>query len=543
MNHDRVHFAYNGIDVDPETQELTRSRLHWLLDRLPSGRILDLGCSQGTLSVLAARRGDRVIGVDVEEEAVAFAAGLAAELPADTVGDSDGDTGGDTDGDTGGDTAGDTGGRLAFVRGDGERLCFPDGCFDAAVAGELLEHVADPRAVLTELHRVLAPGGTLLVSVPHGLMPHHDHRRTFYRAGLRRLINPLFKVGELTVLPRHIAVVAVRREAPRPVPAYRLSQEESDFLQREERLEEQARGLRDKLARANRLYRDVTAANAELKERLGASGAGQQVLDQLSALQDTVTRLSTELAGSAAAERNELQERLDALADDRDRLRAGLRAAETELGLLREAAGATEEERDRLLESIHGLTAGMESLRETADAVAAQRDELRALVRAQAEDLQAAEAAHGEATRTAEDAHARALRSLHARVAELDEEHRTQRAELSRLRTVYNGERHRHSLTQHRLDKLVTAESKLRQENARLRDKLEAVTGRLADYRDQVSRIRSSRAWRVLSVYRQLRRPGRPDPGQPGGKAAASAVAATPTRRIVTLPPNRDLAS
>ncbi|MEO3802965.1 methyltransferase domain-containing protein [Nonomuraea sp. B1E8] len=539
MNHDRVHFAYNGIDVDPETQELTRNRLHWLLDRLPSGRIIDLGCSQGTLTILAARRGDHVVGVDIEEEAVAFAAGLAAEPPVDTASGATGDTTGDTaSGATGG-----TAGRLAFVRGDGERLAFPDGCFDAAVAGELLEHVADPRAVLTELHRVLAPGGTLLVSVPHGLMPHHDHRRTFYRAGLRRLINPLFKVGELTVLARHIAVVAVRREDPRAVPAFRLSQEEADFLQREERLEEQARDLRDKLARANRLYRDVTAANAELRERLGESGAGQQVLDQLSSLQDTVTRLSTELAGSAAAERNELQERLVALADDRDRLRAGLRAAETELGLLREAAGAAEEERDRLLESINGLSAGMESLRETADAVAAQRDELRALVRAQAEDLQAAEAAHSEATRTADDTHARTLDGLRARIAGLEEDQRTHQAELSRLRTVYNGERHRHSLTQHRLDKLVTAEAKLRQENVRLRDKLETVTGRLADYREQVSRIRSSRAWRMLSVYRQLRRPGRPDPGQPGRTAPASASPATPTRTIVTLPPARDLAS
>ncbi|MGR6917755.1 methyltransferase domain-containing protein [[Actinomadura] parvosata] len=512
MNHDRVHFAYNGIDVDPETQAVTRNRLHWLLDHLPSGRILDLGCSQGTLSVLAARRGDRVAGVDVEEEAVAFAAGQAAELPADVAA------------------------RLAFLRADGEHLPFPGGCFDAAVAGELLEHVTDPATVLTELHRVLAPGGTLLVSVPHGLMPHHDHRRTFYRAGLRRLLDPLFQVRELTVLDRHIAAVAVRRKTPRGVPAFLLSQEEADFLAREEQLERRLQDLRDKLSRANHLYREVTAANAELKAKPEpATGDGRPVLDQLSELQDTVRRLSASITGEAAAERDELRERLRELSEERERLRADLRSAQTEIGLLRETSAAAEAERNRLLESVHGLTSGLEALRETADAVTAQRDELRALVRAQAEELRGAEAVHGQAMKAAEDAYERELRT---RVSALEEELRTERAALDRLRTVYNGERHRHSLTEHRLNKLVTIEARLRQDNERLRTKLETVTGRLSDYREQVTRIRSSKAWRMLSVYRQLRHPGRPALAEPAPPAAAPpAVTSSPAVPAVKLPP------
>ncbi|WP_164903498.1 methyltransferase domain-containing protein [Nonomuraea polychroma] len=503
-----MHLAYNGIDVDPETQALTRNRLHWLLDHLPPGRILDLGCSQGTLSVLAARRGDRVTGVDIEEEAIAFASGLAAELPADVAA------------------------RLAFVRGDGACLGFPDASFDSAIAGELLEHVADPGVVLTELHRVLAPGGTLLASVPHGLMPHHDHHRTFYRAGLRRLLEPLFEVRELTVLDRHIAAVAVRRETPQGVPAFVLTQEEADFLQREERLEQQLQSLRDKLARANGLYRDVTAANAELKAQIGGSRAGQYVLDQLSALQDTVQRLSAGVADGAATERNELQESLRELTEERDRLRADLRIAETEIGLLREAAGTAKVERDRLLESIHGLSSGLEALRETAEAVTLQRDELRALVRAQAESLRTAEAAH----RDVDAEHVTAQRGMRERIIELDTELQTQQAELARIRTVYNGERHRHELTQQRLAKSVTLESKLRQENERLRAKLETVTGRLADYRDQVTRIRSSRAWRMLSVYRQLRRPGRSNPTQLTRETRPATATGAPTRMVVRRP-------
>jgi len=44
---------------------------------------------------------------------------------------------------------------------------FPDAFFTAAVLRSYLEHELQPRAVLTELHRTLAPGGVALVKVPN----------------------------------------------------------------------------------------------------------------------------------------------------------------------------------------------------------------------------------------------------------------------------------------------------------------------------------------------------------------------------------------
>ena len=44
---------------------------------------------------------------------------------------------------------------------------FPQGFFTAAVLRSYLEHELQPRAVLTELHRTLAPGGAALVKVPN----------------------------------------------------------------------------------------------------------------------------------------------------------------------------------------------------------------------------------------------------------------------------------------------------------------------------------------------------------------------------------------
>jgi SAM-dependent methyltransferase len=45
-------------------------------------------------------------------------------------------------------------------------LPFADSSFDGAVLGEVLEHIEDDRAALTELRRVLRPGGVLALSVP-----------------------------------------------------------------------------------------------------------------------------------------------------------------------------------------------------------------------------------------------------------------------------------------------------------------------------------------------------------------------------------------
>src|SRR5262249_18993103 len=54
--------------------------------------------------------------------------------------------------------------RARLVHADADRLPFTDGAFDAAFLCWILEHVADPAAVLGELHRVLEPGAPVLVT-------------------------------------------------------------------------------------------------------------------------------------------------------------------------------------------------------------------------------------------------------------------------------------------------------------------------------------------------------------------------------------------
>lgn len=52
------------------------------------------------------------------------------------------------------------------VEGDVEAMPFSDGTFGLVICTEVLEHVPDPRRALSEIHRVLRPGGVLIGSVP-----------------------------------------------------------------------------------------------------------------------------------------------------------------------------------------------------------------------------------------------------------------------------------------------------------------------------------------------------------------------------------------
>lgn len=102
-------------------------------------------------------------------------------------------------------------------------LGIPEGAFDAIVCTEVLEHTLEPFAAAAEMHRLLRPGGLLLLSCPfnlriHGPLP--DCWR-FTEHGLRSVLSA-FEILELEALetpgrplmPIHYTVVARKPLAP-----------------------------------------------------------------------------------------------------------------------------------------------------------------------------------------------------------------------------------------------------------------------------------------------------------------------------------------
>jgi SAM-dependent methyltransferase len=79
------------------------------------------------------------------------------------------------------------------VQADGARLPLRAASFRWALCSEVLEHVRDPRAVLAEMFRVLAPGGKLVATVPFLFRVHADpvdvgrYTEFFWRTTLKEI--------------------------------------------------------------------------------------------------------------------------------------------------------------------------------------------------------------------------------------------------------------------------------------------------------------------------------------------------------------------
>ncbi|HEV3479655.1 MAG TPA: class I SAM-dependent methyltransferase [Gaiellaceae bacterium] len=119
--------------VGPRHELRERLLLDLLLSARPGPEVLDGGAGQGTMSRRLAALGFDVTSTDASPEAI-------AALRKRTTGQ--------------------------VVEADLTALPFEDASFDAAVLGEVLEHIEDDRAALTEVARVLRLGGVLTLSVP-----------------------------------------------------------------------------------------------------------------------------------------------------------------------------------------------------------------------------------------------------------------------------------------------------------------------------------------------------------------------------------------
>lgn len=138
----RVHAGHGYTPSEPFLFELHAAMLRILeplfLAHVPvDGLVLDAGCGRSLFTEIRPRWPFRIVAADVDQ---ALIAGRKALFP-----------------------------EVRWLLGAAHPLPFRNGAFDAVFAGELIEHLTEPRAGIQEFRRVLRPGGTLILTTPNRL--------------------------------------------------------------------------------------------------------------------------------------------------------------------------------------------------------------------------------------------------------------------------------------------------------------------------------------------------------------------------------------
>jgi SAM-dependent methyltransferase len=146
-----------------------------LLQPRPSDRILNVGCFDGGLEFHFLKGKVREFrGIDLNEQAVE----KASEWTRKYLKKKD-----------------------VFQIAPAERIPFKDSAFDKILCLDTFEHVADEEKTAAEIHRVLKPGGAVVLSVPHDFLNFMDHDDL--TRGIRNLVRKYVKHRPPLDHPKH----------------------------------------------------------------------------------------------------------------------------------------------------------------------------------------------------------------------------------------------------------------------------------------------------------------------------------------------------
>jgi ubiquinone/menaquinone biosynthesis C-methylase UbiE len=176
-----AHFRRNAPQ---DAHQVRRHRAVLALLKEVSGEVLDYGCGYGDLTYAMSRTHPNVIGVDVDPQRIAFARHEYPEL------------------------------RFEVCPPDG--LTFADASFDVVTSVVVLPFVPDANEYLREVHRVLRPGGHLVVATKTWPLLRRVYRRLRYgprTAGPRVSSLTLHSVDAIAALLETSGFAVLRRNA------------------------------------------------------------------------------------------------------------------------------------------------------------------------------------------------------------------------------------------------------------------------------------------------------------------------------------------
>ena len=157
---------YNRIFFEKSRDEVDERRWKLLMSKWGGGKLIDLGCLDSLIPVLALEKYDEseAWGLDYANEAIQE---MRERYP-----------------------------QVNYRIGDVYETGFIDGYFDYVVAGELIEHLEDPQRFLKEAFRILRKGGIFALSTPldearePGAVDGDHHVWSFEETDITEMLSP-----------------------------------------------------------------------------------------------------------------------------------------------------------------------------------------------------------------------------------------------------------------------------------------------------------------------------------------------------------------
>ena len=141
------------------------------LGRLEGLRVLDVACGEGMGIAPLTQLGARAWAVDLDSSALCRARSRCAQP------------------------------NVKFIAMDAARLALAPGRFDFVISQDTLEHVDEDERFVSEIYRILKPGGAAVIFTPaspvHVIRPRPEHLREYSVESLLALLTKYFREVEL----------------------------------------------------------------------------------------------------------------------------------------------------------------------------------------------------------------------------------------------------------------------------------------------------------------------------------------------------------
>ncbi len=166
---------------NPTRRWLHCSRRDWIVAHIETvaeclPRALEVGPGAGGYLPVLASIADEVVAADIEEAYLAQARTLAVSIP-----------------------------QLSCAKDDITATTLPADSFDLILCTEVIEHIANSDAALCGLQKILAPGGTLILSTPQRYSPLELCAKIAFLPGIIHLVRwiygePIIETGHINLL-------------------------------------------------------------------------------------------------------------------------------------------------------------------------------------------------------------------------------------------------------------------------------------------------------------------------------------------------------